>query len=126
MVRSGAGAEVAVQHSPRQSCPSKSEPIANGPRLPAWAVALLGFTGTERFGNGGGSRPWESAARDDSPKTPSKSIQDTTGSAQAPAVDIPWLSIETAHFGRGATTRPLNWATVPAQMRPTPSGSAPI
>jgi len=26
--------------------------------------------------------------------------------------------IETAPFGRGATTRPLNWATVPAQMHP--------
>src|SRR3989442_8269339 len=118
MARSGAGAEVSGRISQRLSCPSKSEPIATGPRLPPWAVAALGFTGTEHCGSGGG--PWEGAARDDSPTTPSKSIQDTTGSAQAPAVPIPWLLKGTAHFGRGATIRTVNWATVLAQIPATP------
>src|SRR2546426_2574501 len=126
MARSGAGAEVAGRNSQRLSCPSKSEPIATGPRLPPWAVAALGFTGTEHCGNGGGSGPWECAAGDDSPKIPSKSMQDTTGSAQASAVHIPWLLRETAHFGRGATTRPVHWATVLAQIPPTSSRAAPI
>src|SRR5437660_3468922 len=123
MARSGAGAEVAGRNSQRLSCPSKSEPIATGPTLPPWAVAALGFAGTEHCGNGGG---WECAARDDSPKTPSRSMQDTTGSAQAPAVDIPLLLKGTAHFGPGATTRPVNWATVLAQIPPASSRSAPI
>src|SRR5882724_10763272 len=119
MARSGAGAEVAGRISQRLSCPSESGPIATGPRLPPWAVAALGFTGTEHCGSGGGT--WEGAARDDSPTNPSKSMQETIGSAQAAAVDMSWRLKGTAHFGRGATTLSVNWATVLAQIAPSPS-----
>src|SRR5213075_2145768 len=125
MARSGVGAEVGT-NSQRLSCPSKSEPIATGPRLSPWAITASRFVTTEHCGNGGGSEARACAAWDDSPTTPSKSMKDTIGSAQAPAVDIPWLLKETAHFGRGATTGLLNWATVLAQIPIAPSRLAPI